>query len=183
MATPSPPVTSLFLPGTDPADAALIAELTAAATAFVAGFCGRDFAGGAFTETHPAAARRVFLRNYPVVAVTAVTAGGQTLDPADYLVHADRGVVAIPDGPPGVIVVTYTTATDAVPPAAKVAAQELVAHWFRQVKTGQATGQLNVLAVTGSGGAGTQYPWSQSAGARLPPAVAQLLQALRSPRL
>ncbi len=183
MATPSPPVTSLFLPGTDPADATLINELTAAAEAFVAGFCGRDFAGGTFTETHPAAARMVFLRNYPVLAVTAVSAGGLPLDASGYLVHADRGVVAIPDGPPGVLAVTYTTATDAVPPAARLAVQELVAHWFRQVKTGQATGQLNVLAVTGSGGAGTQYPWSQSAGARLPPAVAQLLQALRSPRL
>lgn len=183
MATPSPPGTSLFLPGTGPADAPLITELTAAAEAFVAGFCGRDFAGGAFTETHPAAARRVFLRNYPVLAVTAVTAGGVLLDANTYVVHADRGVIALPDGPPGGIVVAYTTATDAAPPAAVIAVQELVAHWFRQVKSGQATGQLNVVGVTAADGAATQYPWSQSAGTRLPPAVAQLLQALRSTRL
>ena len=176
---------SLYLPGTDPADAPLLAELAAAAESFVAGFCGRDFAGGSFTEVHPAAARIVFLRNYPVVAVTAVTAGGTPLDPASYLVHADRGVVAIPDGPatPGVVAVTYTTATGAVPPAAKQAVMELVAHWFRQAKTTQATGFLNVLAVTASGGVGTQYPWSQSAGMRLPPAVARLLDPLRAPTL
>ncbi len=183
MALVSPTELNLSLPGTDDADAPLLAELAAAAEAFVAGYCGRDFAGGTFTETHAAAARTVFLRNYPVVAVTAVTAGGLALDPAGYLVHADRGVVALPDGPTGVIAVTYTTATGAVPPAAKRAVMELVAHWFRQAKTGQATGYLNVLAVTASGGAGTQYPWSQSAGMRLPPAVAQLLNALRAPTL
>ena len=174
---------ALFLPGTDAADAPLLAELATAAEAFVAGFCGRDFAGGTFTETHPAAARMVFLRNYPVVAVTSVTAGGLPLDPAGYLVYADRGVIAISDGPPGVIAVTYTTATNAAPPAAKQAARELVAHWFRQAKTSQATGYVNVLSVTATDGRATQYPWSQSAGMRLPPAVTQLLQALRVPTL
>ncbi len=184
MALVSPTELSVFLPGTDIADAPLIAELRAAAESFVADFCGRDFAGGTFTEVHPAAARMVFLRNYPVLAVTGVAAGGLTLDPTDYLVHADRGVIAVPNGPPGPgeITVTYTTTT-AVPPAVKQAVMDLVAQWFRQVKTGQATGHLNVLAVTAADGSATQYPWSQAAGMRLPPAVAQLLRALRHPTL
>jgi len=182
MALVSPTEIGVSLPGTDPADAPLLAELTAAAEAYVAGFCGRDFAGGTFTETHPAA-RTVFLRNYPVLAVTAVSASGTPLDPASYLVHADRGVVALADGPPGVVAVTYTTATGAVPPAVKRAVTGLVAHWFRQAKTSQATGYRNVLAVTAADGSATQYPWSQSAGMKLPPDVAQLLQSLRSPTL
>ncbi len=185
MALVSPTELSVFLPGTDGADAPLIAELQAAAESFVADFCGRDFAGGTFTEVHPAAARMVFLRNYPVLAVTGVTAGGLALDAAEYLVHADRGVIAVPNGPgvPGVLAVTYTTAADAVPAAVKQAVMDLVAQWFRQVKTAQATGHRNVLSVTAADGSATQYPWSQAAGMRLPPAVAQLLRALRHPTL
>ena len=184
MALVSPTELSVFLPGTDGADAPLIAELQAAAESFVADFCGRDFAGGTFTEVHPAAARMVFLRNYPVLAVTGVAAGGLPLDPAAYLVHADRGVIAVPNGPPGPgeITVTYTTTT-AVPPAVKQAVMDLVAQWFRQVKTAQATGHLNVLSVAAADGSATQYPWSQAAGMRLPPAVAQLLRSLRHPTL
>ena len=174
----------LTLPGVGPADAPLVAELQAAAESFVAAFCGRDFAGGTFTESHPAAARMIFLRNFPVLAVTGVSAGGAALDAATYFVHADRGVVAVPGGLPGPgdVSVTYTTAT-AVPPAVKRAVVDLVAHWFRQAKTAQAAGHLNVLAVTAADGSATQYPWSQAAGMRLPPAVAQLLRPLRSPRL
>jgi hypothetical protein len=184
MALVTPTELSAFLPGTDAADAPLIAELQAAAESFVADFCGRDFAGGTFTEVHPAAARMVFLRNYPVLAVTGVTAGGLALDAATYLVHADRGVIAVPNGPPGPgeITATYTTTT-AVPPAVKQAVMDLVAQWFRQVKTAQATGHLNVLSVTAADGSATQYPWSQAAGMRLPPAVAQLLRSLRRPTL
>lgn len=173
------------LPGTDAADAALVADFQAAAEAFVAAFCGRDFAGGTFTEDFPAGTRALILRNYPVTAVTSVSAGGVPLDATGYSVNAERGVVTIPYGPrlPGGMSVTYTTATDAVPPAAKQAVKDLVGHWVGQAKTAAATGQLNVGSVTAADGTATQYPWSQSTGMHLPPAVTQLLAPLRSPRI
>ena len=53
----------------------------------------------------------------------------------------------------------------------------LAEHWYREAKTHAATGQLNV----GTAADGTVYPWGQSSGYRLPPAVLQLLDLERVP--
>src|SRR5947209_15543417 len=85
---------------TTSADDTLLSALMDAADQYVADYCGRDFSGGTFTEYHPGGAAFVFLRNYPVQAVTSVKVdpaygfGADTVLPATaYVVHADRGVI------------------------------------------------------------------------------------------
>src|SRR5262245_44694464 len=58
---------ALFISGTTD-DAVLIALMDAADT-FIAVHTGRDFAGGTFTETHPAGRAVVFARNFPITSV------------------------------------------------------------------------------------------------------------------
>src|SRR3954471_10857870 len=88
------------------ADDGLLTALMDSADQYVAAFCGRDFAGGTFTEYHPAGSALAFLRNYPVLSVTSVKVdpayafGAETALPAAaYVVHADRGVVESLAGP------------------------------------------------------------------------------------
>ena len=59
---------------------------------------------------------------------------------------------------------------------------ELIGHWYRQVKTQVATGQLNVIQQT-NGTTVTEYPWGQSGGFRLPAGVLALLAPYRMPNL
>lgn len=165
-------------------DDALLVELQAAAESFAASYTGRDFAGGSFAETHPAAGNAVFLRNFPVASVTAVQATGeQPRPPSGYAVHAERGVVEALGAPfprGAEVSVTYTAATGQVPAAVRQAVAELVGHWLREAKTHAATGQLNVASTTAAG-ATTAYPWGQSTGYRVPPGVLALLRPFRCP--
>jgi uncharacterized phiE125 gp8 family phage protein len=183
-------------------DDTLLDALRANAEGFIASHCGRDFGGGTFTEDHPGGGRVVFLKNYPVAAVTAVKVdaargfGAETvLDPARYFVHADRGVVEALDGPfvpgragvrvagdgfPGAVRVEYTTATGAVPAAVLEAHAELIAHWFHQTKTHAALGQ-QLITSRYIDGAQLAYPWGLAAGLDVPPGVLRLLQAFRAP--
>jgi hypothetical protein len=182
----------------------LLAELQAAADGFIEQHCRRSFAGGSFTEDHPGGARYAFLRNYPVLTVESVKVdpargfGPETaLDPARYFVHADRGVVESLGGPfvparpdwlvrpddfPGAVRIAYSTATGQVPAVVARAYAELIGHWYRQVKTHDATGQLNLLQQTAEGVV-TAYPWGQSGGFRIPAGVLQLLEQYRVPSL
>jgi len=160
------------------ADDGLIVELQAAADSFVAGYCGRAFAGGSYAETHPGGGRFLFLVNYPAAGVTV--AG---VDPAGYRVHADRGVVEAVGGPfpPGPVAVAYTVAAGQVPATVGRAYVELVGHWYRQAKTHAAAGQLNLATVTAADGACTTYPYGQSTGYQVPAAVTALLAGHRVP--
>ena len=190
--------TILCVTGT--ADDDLLTELQAAADSFVGIFCGRSFEGGAFVEDHPGGGRLLFLRNYPVIALTSVKVDAAREFAADslvpavrYAVHADRGVIEMidgtfvptlpgwnvgPDAFPGAVRVAYTTATGAVPAAVRRAYADLIGHWFRQSKTHAATGQQNV-----TGCAGTTYPWGQSTGYRMPESVLALLRPFRVPAM
>src|SRR5215207_2219451 len=91
---------------TTAADDALLSALMDAADQYVAGYCGRDFAGGTFTEYHPGGEPFVFLRNYPVQSITSVKSdpaygfGAETVLPTTaYVVHTDRGVIQSLVGP------------------------------------------------------------------------------------
>lgn len=190
----------LHLGITTSADDALLTQLQAAADAFIEEHCSRTFGGGSFTEDHPGGGRAVFLRNFPVSAVTSVkvdTARGfgaeTTLDASDYILHADRGVIESIDGPfvpshtsandfPGAVRVAYATPSSQVPAALSRAYAELIGHWYREAKTAVATGQQNLLQQT-SGSTVTQYPWGQSGGFQLPAGVLQLLEPYRVPNL
>ncbi len=190
---------ALLITGAD--DDAVLARLMDAAESFVAEHCGRAFAGGTFTETHPGGGDALFLRNFPVATVTAVEVdaarqfGPDTaLDPTAYFVHADRGVVVSTDGAflpsrsgrrgddsPGTVRVTYTTATGAVPGAVTEAFTQLVVHWYKAAKTNAEMGFGNAVQVTDSSGGVRLYSYSAASGGRLPPTVLALLAAFRVP--
>ena len=59
--------TALMVSGST--DDALLNRLMDGADAFVWQHTGRDFAGGTFTETHPAGSEVLFLRNFPVTSL------------------------------------------------------------------------------------------------------------------
>lgn len=180
-------------------DDALLTRLMDAADAFIAEYTSRDFAGGAFTETHPAGLDAVFLRNFPVGSVTSVKVdaarafGAETVRDADtYVVHAVRGVIESVDGPflaprggrrevwPGALEVVYTTATGAVPAAVQEAFCQLIGHWYRMAKTALDQGH-EMLLTRISGTDEKDWPWSVAAGPKLPPGALQLLQPYRMP--
>jgi len=179
-------------------DDAALEQLAAMADGAIATYCGRRFDGGSFTETHPGAAKLIFLANYPVAAIASLHVDvereypPETLRSADqYILHASRGVVESRDGPfiptlsgwtvsadafPDAVRVAYSTAANAVPEAIKRAYAELIGQWYRQRKTHASSGQLNLIG-TGD----TSYPWGQSGGFRLPAGVKELLAAYRVP--
>ena len=179
-------------------DDALLTQLQEAADSFVETTCGRTFAGGTFTEDHPGGGHLLFLKNFPVTAVSSVKVDATRVFAAEslmvatrYVVHADRGVIELLDGTfiptlpgwnvgaaafPGAVRVVYTTATGAVPAAVSQAYADLVGHWYRQTKTHVSTGQLN-LGESGD----TIYPWGQSSGFNIPSGVLALLRPFRSP--
>jgi uncharacterized phiE125 gp8 family phage protein len=182
-------------------DDALLARLLEAAEGFVADYTGRDFAGGTFTETHPAGRSVVFLRNYPVASVTSLKVdaarqfGAETARPADtFVLHAGRGVIESLTGPflpprpgvrddwPGSVQVVYDTPTGPVPPAVRRACVELVGHWYRLAKTVRDQ-DYQMLTLRLEGGNQKDWPWSLATGHRLPPQVFELLAPYRVPPL
>jgi uncharacterized phiE125 gp8 family phage protein len=185
--------TQLGVTGTT--DDALLTKLQAAADDFIARHCGRAFDGGSYTEDLDGGGRMLVLTNYPIQAVTSVSVdparafGPETVVPSDeYFIHPDDGTVETLGAPfgrvgePGTVRVVYSTATGSVPQSVCRAYAELIGHWYRQVKTQVATGQLNVIQQT-NGTTVTEYPWGQSGGFRLPNGVLALLAPFRVPNL
>jgi uncharacterized phiE125 gp8 family phage protein len=190
--------TALRIVGTD--DDTTLNRLLTTAESFIAEHPGRVFDGGSFTETHPGGTGLVFLRNYPVSAVTDVRVdanrlfGAETiLDPTNYVLHADRGVIESAGGPflpprgrrgsadwPGTVRVAYSTATGAVPGAVKEAFSQLVGHWYRLAKTNEDL--AGVLLTEKTDGTGTRtYSWSLAGGLKVPAGVLQILAPFRVP--
>ena len=180
-------------------DDTLLNRLLTGADAFIASVTGRDFAGGTFTETHPAGRAILFLRNYPVTSVTGVKAdatrqfGSDTVRAADtYVLHADRGLIESLTGPflpprggvrddwPAAVQVVYATATGAVPAPVSEAFGQLVGHWYRQAKT-FADQEYQMLLERTNGTAGKVWSWSLASGLKLPPGVRELLAPYRVP--
>jgi uncharacterized phiE125 gp8 family phage protein len=180
---------------TTSADDTLLSALMDAADQYVAGYCGRDFAGGTFTEYHPGGEAFAFLRNYPVQAVTTVKVdsarvfGADTVLPATaYVVHTDRGVIQALIGPfvrcaggaPRAVQVVYTVATAAVPADVKEAYALLIGHWYRHVKTQIGAGFCDLTQQT-VGDSTTIFAKDQIAGLSLPDDVLRLLNQYRVP--
>ncbi len=168
----------------------LLEQLQEMADEFLARHCGRNFAGGSFTELHPAGGRMLFLANYPVTALTSVKVdpdgafgAGTVLDPAAYTLVAERGVIASRGGrfggrfAPAAVQVAYATAADAVPAAVRRAYVDLIGHWYRQVKTNVNLNQLNVLSREESA-IETRYA---AADAPVPAAILRALALYRVP--
>src|SRR5438874_9915645 len=96
--------TALLVSGTG--DDAVLTRLMDVAESFIEQHTGRSFAGGTFTETHPAGGPMLFLRNFPVASVTSLKVDGDRAfgssterDAASYVIHADRGVIESRIGP------------------------------------------------------------------------------------
>ena len=182
-------------------DDTMLAQLLDAADSFIEKYTGRSFAGGTFTETHPAGGPMLFLRNFPVASVTSLKVdadrafgSGTERDTATYAIHADRGVVESRTGPfltpyrkgwadwPESVKVVYTTATGSVPAAVKQAFSDLVGHWYRLAKTSL---DANFLMLTESinGTTSKGYSWSLTRGLAIPPGVLKLLEPYRIPAM
>ena len=129
------------------AEDANLTRLMAAADDFIADFCDRTFEAATCIETHPARGRFVFLRNWPVETLDElyVDAGrafpASSLRPsADWVLHADRGVVesvggAFLDGEcPGAIRAVYET-TGEIRADLRRAYARLVGFYLRRQKT------------------------------------------------
>ncbi|WP_202920509.1 head-tail connector protein [Urbifossiella limnaea] len=177
-----------------------LTRLLAAADSFIAEHTGRAFGGGTFTEVHAGNTGLLFLRNYPVSAVAGVRVdaarqfGTDTILPAaNYVLHADRGVIESVGGvflrsrgrrgsagAPGTVQVTYSTPTDAVPGAVKEALSQLVGHWYRLAKTSEDLGGV-LLTETSDGAETKQYTWSLASGLKVPAGVLQILAPFRVP--
>ena len=179
-------------------DDALLNRLMDTAESFIEQYTGRAFAGGTFTETHPAGGTLLFLRNFPVTAVATLRVdpnrqfGSETArDAGTFVIHADRGVIESLTGPflppdrgpgppnwPAAVQITYTTATGQVPAAVKDAFGQLVGHWYRQAKTAADQNFQMLFQRIDSGGT-KGYPWELATGLKLPPAALQLLHPFR----
>jgi uncharacterized phiE125 gp8 family phage protein len=182
-------------------DDTLLTAFMDAAESVIENYCGRDFAGGSFAETHPAGGSLLFLRNYPVDTVTSLRVdsnrdfGAETERDADtYVVHTDRGVIESLDGPflpprcgkgsadwPGAVQVSYSTPTSDVPAAVKDAFARIVGHWYRQVKTSADAGQLMLTEMTTGGTDTKAYSWGLTSGLGLPPGALEELKLFRVP--
>ena len=182
-------------------DDTMLAQLMDAADSFIENYTGRSFAGGTFTETHPAGGPMLFLRNFPIASVTSlkvdadrVFGSGTERDTTTYAIHADRGVIESRTGPfltpyrkgwadwPESVKVVYTTATGSVPAAVKQAFSDLVGHWYRLAKTSL---DANFLMLTESinGTTSKGYSWSLTRGLAIPPGVLKLLEPYRIPAM
>lgn len=180
---------------TTSADDALLDLLRGSADVWIAGYCGRDFEPGTFTEYFSGEAMVLRLRNYAVSSVTSVKAdreqvfGSATLVPAtDHIVDSIRGMIhhrlgpfiAGEPSPRGVQVIYVTTA--AVPNDVKQAFAVLVGHWYRNAKTQVASQHINVTQQT-LGSVTSIYAKDQVAGLPLPPDVTRLLSPYRDPMM
>ncbi len=180
-------------------DDAMLTQLMDAAESFIEEHTGRSFAGGTFTETHPAGGPMLFLRNYPVASVTSLKVDADRVfgaaterEATSYVIHADRGVIESLFGPfltpyrkgwadwPEAVKVVYTAATGNVPAAVKQAFADLVGHWYRQAKTNSDASFL-MLIESVSGTTTKGYSWSLTHGLSIPPGVLELLAPYRMP--
>ena len=179
-------------------DDTLLNRLMDGADAYIALHTGRDFAGGTYTEAHPAGRTMLFLHNYPVTSVTSVKVdparqfGSDTVRAADtYVLHADRGLIESHTGPfltrgwarddwPAAVQVVYATATDSVPGPVQEAFGQLVGHWYRQAKT-FADQEYQMLIERTSGTDVKSWSWGLTTGLKLPPGVLELLAPYRAP--
>src|SRR5258706_6707770 len=81
-------------------DDTLVSLLMDSADAWVANYCGVNFAGGTFTEYFPGNVESLQLANFPVASVTGVKVDPAQAFGADtvvattsYVVHVERGVI------------------------------------------------------------------------------------------
>jgi len=195
---------------TTSADDSLVGLLQDSADAWVGNFCGRDFAGGTYTEYFPGNTEILVLANYPVTAVTTVKVdsaqvfGSDTIvDSTTYVVHSERGVIQSKFGPfvmaprnpglvnadraiwtrsPRAVQVVYSTATSAVPNDVKEAYARLIGHWYREIKT-EVAADFQDLEMQKFGDTETSYRRDRLEKLSIPEEIEDLLAPYRTPNL
>jgi len=191
------------------ADDSLLNLLIDSAEDWIANRCGRDFAGGSFTEYFPGNVEFLLLANFPVTAVATVKVDPAGVFGADtviasssYVVHTERGVIQSKVGPfvavaeraglvnadrdtwtrsPRAVQVVYSTGTT-VPDDVKEAHAQLIGHWYRQVKTQVASSFQNVDEQK-FGDVTIRYRLDLLSTLPLPADVERLLMPYRTPAL
>jgi hypothetical protein len=178
-------------------DDMILATLRDSANDAIVQYCRRSFSGGTFTEYFDGGAKLLVLANYPVMPGWELRVDPGRFFSTDSIVfpervvmRADRGLVTMANGNSfipgtsphshaGAVKISYSTAANDIPESVKHACLELISHWYRQMKTWQATDQQNLKTKTDNGVV-TEYPWGQSGGFTLPRGVVQLLAPFRS---
>lgn len=180
--------------GTD--DDALLERMQEAAEEIVREYCGRDPAGGEFTEYYPAGRSVIQLKNFPVDAITSVKVEiNGTFDTpiaeTSYIVDKPNGLIRSLCGPlatapragldywivrsPRQVEVAYTVAAGPGH-AAKEAVARMVKQWYREVKTARADRDRAVIQER----VGDAFVTFDRAMAAIPAEARELLRSLRN---
>lgn len=105
-----------------------------------------------FTQTIRKGWNFAALYERPVNTITAVTyADASVVDPATYRVDAQTGMLNLDYNVHSDATITYTAGVTAVPPNVRLAARELVRHWWQQGMQAQHVGEITPEALTFSG--------------------------------
>jgi hypothetical protein len=170
----------------------LLLQLQASAEDWLCEICSRDFVPETYTESFPLQRGSIILRNRPMASIDNVevqansNSGFASLDSNSYWVDLELGLVQsklgrwVPENgnwlnSGGAVRVTYTVTAE-VPEAILQAVAELVGHWYRAIKTDQATRQQNIsqqkIADT--------FTIFSSMSERIPASVANLIAPFRN---
>ncbi len=114
-----------------------------------------DYSGGV-TDSCLGGAKRIYLRQYPIVSVTSITDdNSETIGAADYTIVAQRGILendGVWERPEGRWTIVYTAglfaAVEDVTEDIQLAAHRLIAIWFHDSRQ-------PVTAASGPGSTGT----------------------------
>ncbi|MFZ5688670.1 MAG: phage head-tail connector protein [Bacillota bacterium] len=83
-----------YLKLSDDTQKSSIERMINAVSEFIEGYCDRHFEKATYTEKYRGNGRQKLLLNqYPVTAVTSVTVNGTTVDPAEYEVLSEEGIL------------------------------------------------------------------------------------------
>lgn len=177
-------------------DDALLERMQAAAEEIVREYCGRDPAGGEFTEYHPAGQSVIRLANFPIDEIDSVKVeiNGVFETPiaaTSFIVDKPNGLIRSLCGPlatapragldywivrsPRQVEVIYTVATGAGY-TAKEAVARMVKQWYREVKTARADRDRAVVQER----VGDSFVTFDRSMAAIPAEARELLRLLRN---
>jgi hypothetical protein len=121
--------THLNIPAAVTVDNDELSDYIDSAAEMITAIVGPLQSGAPVTETHVVASGCIILRQRPVVSVGSVTRLGAGVDPADYELDADAGILwANRAGFYGTYSVTYTAGRAAMPAAVRLAILITAAH-------------------------------------------------------
>jgi hypothetical protein len=105
-----------------------------------------------FTQTIRKGWNFAALYERPVNTISSVAyADASVVDPATYRVNIQTGMLTLDSNVHSDATITYTAGVTAVPPNVRLAARELVRHWWQQGMQAQHTGEITQEVLTFNG--------------------------------